>query len=247
MPPTRDPIYSPREMACSICGTEERLLSGYHGGYVCEGCSDTSRQGRTETTKALRVQQRANRAARSLLAPEEGLAATPEQLKYIKSAGQSLAADALSTPVQCVPLAGGELAEPFAESATTLTSSIVALEASNERVHLVSGLGYDIAALALDTAESAGAVGGIEQSLAHQFAAAHHQAMTILAKASVEPNPTLQMQFSALSAKWMAVASSIALTLKKLKASGEQRITIQHVNVSGGGQAVIGEVRAGGK
>ena len=95
-------------------------------------------------------------------------------------------------------------------------------------------------------AESAGAVGGVEQSLAHQFAAAHHQAMTMLAKASVEPNPTLQMQFSALSAKWMAVASNIALTLKKLKASGEQRITIQHVNVSDGGQAVIGDVRAGG-
>ena len=45
----------------------------------------------------------------------------------------------------------------------------------------------------------------------------------------------------------MAVASNIALTLKKLKASGEQRITIQHVNVSQGGQAVIGDVRAGGQ
>ena len=37
------------------------------------------------------------------------------------------------------------------------------------------------------------------------------------------------------------------VSLKKLKASGEQRITIQHVNVSDGGQAVIGDVRAGGQ
>lgn len=247
MPKSRNQTYAPREMACSICGTEKRPLSGYQGGYVCDSCSDASRQGRTETTKALRAQQRANRAARSLQAPEEGLAATPEQLEYIKSAGQLLAADALSTPVQCVPLAGGELAEPSAESATTLTSSIVALEASNERIHLLSALGYDIAALALDTAESAGAVGSIEQMLAHQVAAAHHQMMSMLTKASVEPNPTLQMQYSALAAKWMSASNNVALTLKKLKANGEQRITIQHVNVSDGGQAVIGDVRAGGQ
>lgn len=239
--------YKPSELFCGICGTDKSPLSRYQGGYVCEPCVDISRQGRTETTKALRAQQRANRAARSLLAPEEGLSATPAQLEYIKSAGQLLAADALSTPVQCVPLAGGELAEPSAESATTLTSSVVALEASNERVHLVSALGYDIAALALDTAESAGAVGSIEQMLAHQVAAAHHQMMTMLTKASVEPIPTLQMQYSALAAKWMAASNNAALTLKKYRTNGEQRITIQHVNVSQGGQAVIGDVRAGGQ
>lgn len=240
-PMPRDPL------TCGVCATTDGQFRKYHGGYVCEGCSDASRQGRTETTKALRAQQRANRAARSLLAPEEGLSATPAQLEYIKSAGQLLAADALSTPVQCVPLAGGELAEPSAESATTLTSSVVALEASNERVHLVSALGYDIAALALDTAESAGAVGSIEQMLAHQVAAAHHQMMTMLTKASVEPIPTLQMQYSALAAKWMAASNNAALTLKKYRTNGEQHITIQHVNVSQGGQAVIGDVRAGGQ
>lgn len=237
--------YKPSELFCGICGTDKSPLSRYQGGYVCEPCVDISRQGRTETTKALRAQQRANRAARSLQAPEEGLAATPEQLEYIKTAGHLHANIALSTPVQSVAIAGGEIAEPSAESATTLTSSIVALEASNERVHLLSGLGYDIAALALDTAESAGAVGSIEQMLAHQVAAAHHQMMTMLTKASVEPNLTLQVQYSALAAKWMAASNNAAMTLKKLKASGEQRITIQHVNVSDGGQAVIGDVRAG--
>lgn len=70
---------------------------------------------------------------------------------------------------------------------TSVTTSIAALEASNERVQLLSGLGYDIATLALDTAESAGTVGSIEQMLAHQVVAAHHQATTILVTGHLMP------------------------------------------------------------
>lgn len=243
----RNEPHIQNELACCICGSNKDLACTSQGAYVCEDCADNCRQGRDVTTQALRVKQRANRAARSLqLHPDEGSSAVSEHLEFVSSAGDLLTTDALSTPVKCLPLAGGELAKQNAESATTLTASIVALDASNERIQLVSNLGNDIAALALDTAGAVGADNSVEQILAHQIAAAHHQAMTLLTKAAMEPDPAHQIRLSNLAAKWMAVTQSASLTVKKLKASGEQRITIQHVNVSDGGQAVIGEVRAGG-
>lgn len=233
-------------MTCSVCGTMESQLSKYRGGYVCNDCAEANRAGSSTTTKALRSQQRANRAAQSLVFGEEGLTTTRAQLEYVQTAGQLLAADTLATPVECIPLAGGEVAAFSDASNTKLTTDIVTLEASNERVSLVSNVGHDIAALALDTANAAGAVGSIEQMLAHQVAAAHHQTMTLLARAAVEPDLAIQLQYSSLAAKWMAAMNSAVITLKKFKANGEQRITIQHVNVSQGGQAVIGDVRSGG-
>jgi hypothetical protein len=35
-------------------------------------------------------------------------------------------------------------------------------------------------------------------------------------------------------------------TLKRYRSKGEQKVTVQHVTVNDGGQAVVGEVRAGG-
>lgn len=235
-------------LVCVVCGTTNRQLSKYHGGYVCEDCCDANRVGRSTTTKALRTQQRANCAAQSLVCRDEGTTTAPDQLAYVKEAGQLLAADALMAPVDCIPLAGGEVAVASDVHDAKLTTDIVSLEASNERVRLVSSLGNDIAALALDTANAVGAVGSVEQMLAHQIAAAHHQAMILLDKAAVEPDPKMQIQYSSLAAQWMTTMNKAVLTLKKLTSSGEQRITIQHqhVNVSQGGQAVIGDVRAGG-
>lgn len=213
---------------------------------MCDDCVEGNRVGSSTTTKALRSQQIANRAAQSLLSREEVQTSTSEQLEFVKTAGQLLAVDALSTQVECTPLAGGEVVARGDIHHAKLTSDVVSLEASNERVRLISSLGHDISALALDTANAVGAVGSIEKMLAHQIAAAHHQAMTLLAQASVEPGSALQLQYSGLAAKWMAAMQNAVVTLKKLRASGEQRITIQHVNVSDGGQAVIGDVQTGG-
>ena len=236
-------------LVCAICGTTDGQFSKYHGGYVCEDCCDANRVGRSTTTKALRTQQRANRAAQNLVCRDEETTTAPEELAYVKEAGQLRAADALMAPVDCIPLAGGEVAEAGDVHQAKLTTDIVSLEASNERVRLVSSLGHDIAALALDTANAVAAGSSIAQMLAHQIAAAHHQAMTLLSKAAVEPDENMQLRYSSLAAQWMTTMNKAVLTLKKLTSSGEQRITIQHqhVNVSQGGQAVIGDVRTGGQ
>ena len=231
---------------CSICGGTAVQLLKSQGGYVCDDCAETSRLGSNTTTKALRVKQRANRAARNLASSTEDQVVARDELEYVKAAGELLSKDALATQVNCVRLAGGELAATCDENGVVFSADIVALEASNERVQLVSSLGNDIAALALDTAEAIGAVGSVEQLLAHQIAAAHHQAMTLLTRSNLEQDPVHQIKLSGLAAKWMSVTHSAILACKKLKANGEQRITIQHVNVSDGGQAVIGDVRAGG-
>jgi Tfp pilus assembly protein PilE len=36
-------------------------------------------------------------------------------------------------------------------------------------------------------------------------------------------------------------------TLKRYRSKGEQKMTVQHVTVKDGGQAVVGDVRAGGR
>jgi hypothetical protein len=36
-------------------------------------------------------------------------------------------------------------------------------------------------------------------------------------------------------------------TLKRYRSKGEQKVTVQHVTVNEGGQAVVGDVRTGGR
>jgi hypothetical protein len=44
----------------------------------------------------------------------------------------------------------------------------------------------------------------------------------------------------------MSVFQDGLLTLQRLRTGGNQTVTVQHVNVAPGGQAVIGNVQAGG-
>ena len=44
----------------------------------------------------------------------------------------------------------------------------------------------------------------------------------------------------------MSVFQQGMLTLQKIKTGGNQTVTVQHVNVGAGGQAVIGNVQTGG-
>lgn len=233
--------------ACSLCDTTATPLLRCQGGYVCEDCAESSRAGRDMTTKALRDRQRGARARRDNLTWNSESRESIDVLEYVEAAGELLSSDALRTQVPGIRLAGGELAAASSLPTAELTADVVSLDASAERVALVSSLGSDIAALALDTAETAGAVGSIEQMMAHQVAAAHHQAMTMLSRANLEPDSAHQLRLSALATKWMAASQGAALTLQKLKTGGEQRVLVQHVNVNKGGQAVIGDIQTGGR
>ena len=135
----------------------------------------------------------------------------------------------------------------------------VTAEASMDRLTLVDE-NLNAAALAVDAAETIQAENSIEKMLAHQLAAAHKLAMTFAgkAKALIEEEGSSWSPDKALyaaeaskvansSAKMMDAYQKGVLALHKLRKGGKQVVTVQHVNVSDGGQAVVaGGINGGG-
>jgi hypothetical protein len=125
---------------------------------------------------------------------------------------------------------------------------LAAVEASLDRSRLLLQCGTDVAAMALDAANSIQAANSLERMLAHQMAAAHKLVMEQMGQISYEHNAAAEVKRLNAAARCMAVYQQGLLTLHKVRQNGQQRITVQYVNVSNGSQAVIGNVeRAGGK
>ena len=114
---------------------------------------------------------------------------------------------------------------------------------------------------AIDTAESIQADNTIEHMLAHQMAAAHRLAMKFAEKSqelllfvetwdSKERQQVQSIEAVRLcnaSARMMSAFNDGAKTLDKLRRGGEQQLTVQHVSVKEGGQAVVaGQLKTGG-
>lgn len=136
--------------------------------------------------------------------------------------------------------------DTLAEGATR-----IAEDASVDRADLLSQQNVDALALGIDAAESVQAANSIEKMLAHQMAIAHHAAMRMADRAmSYEHNKrgdqTEAVRCLNAAARLMSVFQDGALTLQKLRTGGSQTVTVQHVTVGQGGQAVIGNVQPGG-
>lgn len=85
-----------------------------------------------------------------------------------------------------------------------------------------------------------------EACLAAQMAATHSAVMTFARRLNhVE---TIQQQDSAINAFNKLTRSYCAQmeALKKYRSTGEQKVTVTHVSVSDGGQAIVGNVTTGG-
>jgi hypothetical protein len=135
----------------------------------------------------------------------------------------------------------------------------VTAAASMDRLKLTDE-GISCVALAVDAAETIQAKNSIEKMLAHQLAASHKLAMTFAAKAQklIEEDencwhrrPTVYAteasRVANSSARMMDAFQKGVLALHKLRTGGTQTVTVQHVNVSDGGQAVVtGGIRGGG-
>jgi hypothetical protein len=76
-------------------------------------------------------------------------------------------------------------------------------------------------------------------------ALAHKIAFEQASKANREKDPGIEAKRLESAAKMMGVAQRAAVTLQKLRASGPQKVVVQHVHVEAGGQAVVGDVRMG--
>ena len=125
----------------------------------------------------------------------------------------------------------------------TLTiPDLAAVEASFGRSRLLTEHGPGLAAMALDAADSMQASNSLEKMLAHQLAAAHKTAMEQVKLSSYDRDPSAQAKRLNTAAKCMAAYQNGLLTLRKLRQTGNQRITVQYVNVDNGSQAMIGDV-----
>jgi hypothetical protein len=126
----------------------------------------------------------------------------------------------------------------------------ITAEASRDRLELV--LDVDCIGLAVDAAETIQAENSLEKMLAHQLATAHKLAMTFAKQALIYLNkptsrPQEQYDLNAVegaraantSAKLMDVYQKGILALSKVRTGGKQTVTVQHVNVTDGGQAVV--------
>jgi hypothetical protein len=144
------------------------------------------------------------------------------------------------------PLVGGEILRDNQMLDTLVVPGVIALDASANRLELLTAVGTDVAAMALDASDTIVANNSLEKMLAHQLAVCHDTAMKNVTRANLQQDPANAVRMMNLSIRAMETFQKGLLTLKRLRGTGEQHITIQHVNVSDGGQAVIGNVKPRG-
>ena len=113
---------------------------------------------------------------------------------------------------------------------------------------------------ALDAAESIDAKNSLEKMLAHQLAAGHRSAMKLVAEmnrqagylanvhGSEQDRMNVQVtRLAGATARMMTAFQQGLVTLQRLRTGGQQVVTVQHVEVRDGGQAIVaGRMKAGG-
>jgi hypothetical protein len=127
--------------------------------------------------------------------------------------------------------------------------AMLAADASLDRLKLARNAG--VLNLAVEAAENARAQTAVEKMLAHQLAAGHALTMELLAAASNDLHryqKARDLNLSALAdaarsgavaARLMGACAQGTLALDRLRNGGRQVITVQHVTVADGGQAVV--------
>jgi hypothetical protein len=78
--------------------------------------------------------------------------------------------------------------------------------------------------------------------LVHQMALAHDTAMRLLPKAIEQRDPANMTRFVNAAARLMDIYREGMLAVHRVKAGGRQTVTVQHVHVGDGGQAIVGAV-----
>jgi hypothetical protein len=102
--------------------------------------------------------------------------------------------------------------------------------------------------MALDTAEAIGASNAAEQMLAHQMAVAHRTSLDLIAEAGNTRDPIERCRLINTASKLMDLCQKGLNTINKIRTGGQQTVTVQHVQVADGGQAVInGSIDTGGR
>ncbi len=233
---------------CSACSQRPALGDTLvHTGtvWLCPACLTETSPGTSATSKAarlaIRAQEERGLSIRARAAGEIAKAAEHNDLALWH--GQ--AAAAINDQAQSVTIEHGEAVSqwlPWMQD-TLADPDLPALDSSRTRGQLLEA--NDITALGIDVANTVQAGNTVEKLLAHQVALAHKIAFEQASKANREKDPAIEAKRLESAARMIGVAQRGALTLQKLRASGPQRVVVQHVHVEAGGQAVVGDVRMG--
>jgi hypothetical protein len=161
-------------------------------------------------------------------------------------------ARALMTPNYPIEVGTGVEAVPSTEDhslagirETMESPDMISLDASSNRLELLAKT--DALPLGLDMAESIQAKNSLEKILAHQMAACHDTAMKLLARISINKGSIDIVRLTNASARLMSSFHEAVKVLHKIRNGNRQVVTVQHVHVSDGGQAVVsGKIKTGG-
>jgi hypothetical protein len=219
---------------------------------------------KSETKSRLAARALNNAATERRLAQRGGLGAAGqlEDAQRLEAVAAALMKPSGTPTVKC-----GEVAHVPGDSglsreiADTLSNpDQAAVEASVTRTDLLLSLPTDIVALAVDAAASAKASNSFEKMLAHQLSLIHVLAMKTGARAldfdkrQGERGDGIKQADSVELARLAQATSRLSssfqdglLTLQRLRNGSAQVMTIRHVTVEAGGQAVIGNVKPGGR
>ncbi|OIO68125.1 MAG: hypothetical protein COW19_01960 [Zetaproteobacteria bacterium CG12_big_fil_rev_8_21_14_0_65_55_1124] len=168
----------------------------------------------------------------------------------VKEADNLMAVDSDS-----LELESGEVkAHSSKQSMYPLTESpdMAAVESSIQRMELSGGV--DCLSIGIDTANSIKAKDTPERMLAHQMAACHKVAFNLMREAEqidaryrLDANTASVIQSRKLNSanRLMQTFQQAMLTLQKMRTGGKQVMTVQHVQVNDGGQAIVAGGDAG--
>lgn len=227
---------------CSLCGSRV-AVTGCGDGQVCEDCAESNRVGRDQATRQAKAKQRTLRLKADKLRAVAAGGAVDPATEYAIAASDWMTLD--EPPQRPLMGVGGEvlpLDQP--ELVDTLaTPGTVALDASRDRLELLSQIGTDCIAMALDVSDTIQADNSLEKMLGHQLALTHKLSMDYASKAALQADSANSVKMLNLSLRAMQTFQTGLLTLKKLRSTGEQRMTIAHVSVTDGGMAAFGQVQ----
>src|SRR4051794_31789303 len=98
----------------------------------------------------------------------------------------------------------------------------------------------------LAAATGIGARDEMEAMLATQMVATHFAAMTLLRRLKGAENIPQQASAGSLAVKLLRTYAMQVEALQRYRGKGQQRVTVEHVHVHQGGQAIVGNIQGGG-
>jgi hypothetical protein len=103
-------------------------------------------------------------------------------------------------------------------------------------------------ARAVELYEDLSPADGLEGMLAAQMVGTHHAALECLRRAAVPEQPFAGRDMNLKhAAKLMALYVQQVAALDKHRGKGQQKVTVEHVHVAAGGQAIVGNIEAGSR